>query len=214
MIARIFACDTSARPRPDFRQEPIHLIHKLTPTSETSSVGGLSFAGELVGTSVSIPMVRLRHQLLQKNCSKVMVSQLLSHGEDSDRHGVYPKPDFNRNVTFKLVSIIGGCCCRAYVRTVPLAHSSECCCSRGTVCGACVRTVPLAHSSECCCSRGTVCQVCLCPGEPHDSKFCLTEHAAKHQTKRNPANDVFEANWIIDRKFADPILRPDQHRQI
>ena len=52
-------------------------------------------------------MVKLRHRLLQKKCSKVMVSQLLSYGEDSDRHGVYPKPDFNRNVTFKLVSIIG-----------------------------------------------------------------------------------------------------------
>ena len=45
----------------------------------------------------SIPMVKLRHRLLQKKCSKVMVSQLLSYGEDSDRHDVYPKPDLNGN---------------------------------------------------------------------------------------------------------------------
>ena len=52
-------------------------------------------------------------------------------------------------------------------------------------------------------------QFCVCPGESHDSKLCLTEHTAKHQTKRNPVNAVFEAKWLIDRKFADPILRPD-----
>ena len=53
-------------------------------------------------------------------------------------------------------------------------------------------------------------QFCGCPGESHDAKFCFTDNTAKHQTKRNPVNAVFEAKWLIDRKFADPILRPDR----
>ena len=150
----------------------------------------------------SIPIVKLRHRLLQKKCSGVMVSQSLSYGEYSDRHDVYPKTDLNGNslgygfplcdrtgsfllesflfkgVAFELVNIVGAV-------AVELVFGS---------------ILAMAVFAP---------QFCVCPGEPHDSKFCLTEHTAKHQTKRNPVNAVFEAKWLIDRKFADPIALAD-----